>query len=59
MVATLTPLATRFVLLVQDHAEEGAEHAVESGDGGALAAWAWLLVLVPIVVPFLIVFFGL
>jgi NADH-quinone oxidoreductase subunit L len=58
MVATLTPLAARLALLVQEHAEEGAEHVVEAGDGGALAAWAWLLVVVPIVVPFLIVFFG-
>ena len=58
MLASVTPLAIRLATLVQDHAEEGAGHAIESGDGGALAAWAWLIVVVPMVVPFLIVFFG-
>jgi NADH-quinone oxidoreductase subunit L len=38
-------------------AEEGA-HATEFSDGGALAAYAWLIPVVPMVMAFAIAFFG-
>lgn len=53
MVASVTP----FLGLVALFAEEG-EHEVTAGDGGWLAEWAWLIVVVPLVITFLIVFFG-
>jgi NADH-quinone oxidoreductase subunit L len=31
---------------------------VHAGDGGALAQWAWLIVVIPLVMTFLIAFFG-
>ncbi len=39
-------------------AEEGGEHAAEFSDGGWLAAGAWLIPVVPMVMAFMIVFFG-
>ncbi|MEA3502113.1 MAG: NADH-quinone oxidoreductase subunit L [Actinomycetota bacterium] len=53
MLATFTPIAARFAFF----SEEGG-HEVHAGDGGALAQWAWLIVVVPMVITFLIVFFG-
>ena len=53
MLALLTPTLTRFAFL----SEEGG-HEVHAGDGGALAQWAWLIVVVPLVITFLIIFFG-
>jgi NADH-quinone oxidoreductase subunit L len=53
MLATLTPIVSRLAFL----SEEGG-HEVHAGDGGALAQWAWLIVVVPLVMTFLIVFFG-
>ncbi len=52
MLAAVLPSAVRLL------AEEGAAVAPHTGDGGVLAQWAWLVVVVPLVVPFLIVFFG-
>lgn len=34
------------------------DHAVEYGDGGFLAEWAWLLVIVPFIAFLAIIFFG-
>ncbi len=46
-------------LLLATAAEEGAEHAeTVLSDGGTLASAAWLIPVVPMVVTFLIVFFG-
>ncbi|MEA2022944.1 MAG: NADH-quinone oxidoreductase subunit L [Actinomycetota bacterium] len=53
MLAALTPIVGLFAFL----SEEGG-HEVHAGDGGALAEWAWLIVVVPMVITFLIVFFG-
>ena len=39
-------------------AAEGSGHAAEYGDGGVLAEWAWLLVIVPFLAFLAIVFFG-
>ena len=50
----MTYLATSLML----YAEEGAEHAVELGNGGLLAEWAWLIPIVPLVLMFAIVFVG-
>ena len=50
MIAVLTPILAFL-------SEEG-EHDVHAGDGGPLAEWAWLIVVVPLVMTFLIVFFG-
>jgi len=55
MVAVLTLLPVSVTAFLAQ-AEGG--HAVEAGNGGALAQWAWLLVVVPLVMPFVIVFFG-
>jgi len=49
MVAT----ALAFAGFVQEHAEE-----VHAGDGGTLAEYAWLIPLVPMVMAFVILFFG-
>ena len=53
MFASLTPILAGFAFF----AEEG-DHEVHAGDGGWLAEWAWLIVVVPLVITFLIVFFG-
>jgi NADH-quinone oxidoreductase subunit L len=45
--------AARFAVFLQEHGEE-----VHAGDGGALAAWAWLIPVVPMVMTFVILFFG-
>jgi NADH-quinone oxidoreductase subunit L len=50
-------LAARYAELAFATAEEGAK-AKEFSDGGALAEWAWLIPVVPMVMAFLIVFFG-
>ncbi len=55
MGALPTLLAAASTVLAQG---EGGHEVLEAGNGGALAQWAWLLVVVPLVVPFLIVFFG-
>ncbi len=52
LTATLPHLASLGRLL-QEHGEE-----VLAGDGGALAEFAWLIPVVPLVATFLIVFFG-
>ena len=39
-------------------AEEGGHAAVELSSGGALAAWAWLIPVVPLAAMFVIVLFG-
>ncbi|MFB3099639.1 MAG: hypothetical protein ACE1ZX_06365, partial [Acidimicrobiia bacterium] len=44
---------SRVGVFLQEHAEE-----VQAGDGGALAAYAWLIPVVPMVVAFLILLFG-
>ena len=48
----LSPAFASFALFAEEHAE------VEYSDGGALAEWAWLIVVVPLIAPFLIAFFG-
>ena len=48
----LTPAFASFAHFAEEHAE------VEYSDGGALAEWAWLIVVVPLITPFLIAFFG-
>ncbi len=48
---------TGFASLLLATAEAG-EHAAEFSDGGALAQAAWLIPVVPMVMAFLIVFFG-
>jgi NADH-quinone oxidoreductase subunit L len=53
MLAAFTPIVARVALLT----EEGA-HEVHASNGGWLAAWAWLIVVVPLALTFLIVFFG-
>jgi len=53
MSASLTPILTAFARFAEED-----EHAVHAGDGGWLAEWAWLIVVVPLVITFLIVFFG-
>ncbi|HHC07578.1 MAG TPA: NADH-quinone oxidoreductase subunit L [Actinobacteria bacterium] len=53
ILAAILPSVT---LLLAAGGEEGG--GVHVSDGGALAQWAWLIVVVPLVVPFLIVFFG-
>ena len=58
MLAALTPLFASFALLAEETGNAEAGHEVHAGDGGALAQWAWLIVVVPIVITFLIVFFG-
>ncbi len=54
-VSTLLPI---LAFVAEEGGEGGHEVAVQVGNGGALAQWAWLIVAVPLVVPFLIVFFG-
>ncbi len=54
-VSTLLPI---LAFVAEEGGEGGHEAAVQVGNGGALAQWAWLIVVVPLVVPFLIVFFG-
>ena len=44
---------SRVAVFLQEHAEE-----VQAGDGGWLAAYAWLIPVVPMVVAILILFFG-
>ncbi|MDH3425732.1 MAG: hypothetical protein OEM22_03585, partial [Acidimicrobiia bacterium] len=39
-------------------AEEGEHAALTLSDGGVLAEWAWLIVVVPLVAAFAIIFFG-
>ncbi len=58
MLAALTPLFAWFALLSEETGHAEAGHEVHAGDGGALAQWAWLIVVVPLVITFLIVFFG-
>ena len=58
MLALLTPLFAWFALLFEETGQAEAGHEVHAGDGGALAQWAWLIVVVPLVITFLIVFFG-
>ena len=53
MIASLTPSLTAFSRLAEEDA-----HEVHAGDGGWLAEWAWLIVIVPLIITFLIVFFG-
>ena len=54
----MTALAVRIAPLLLT-AEGGAEQGAETfSDGGVLAQWAWLIPLVPMVMAFLIVFFG-
>jgi NADH-quinone oxidoreductase subunit L len=53
----MTSALTALTPLILATAEEG-EHAAEFSDGGALASFAWLIPVVPMVVAFLIVFFG-
>jgi len=45
--------AAGFASFIQEHAEE-----VHAGDGGTLAEYAWLIPLVPMVMAFVILFFG-
>jgi NADH-quinone oxidoreductase subunit L len=53
--SALTALAAPLLL---GAAEEGANGVAHYSDGGALAANAWLIPVVPLVATFLIVFFG-
>lgn len=53
MIAAFHPNLARLAVLAQ----EGG-HDVHAGDGGRLAEWAWLIVIVPLVITFLILFFG-
>ena len=53
MIAALTPLLAGFAFFSEEEV-----HEVHAGDGGWLAEWAWLIVVVPLVLTFLIVFFG-
>ena len=51
MLTRLTPLLADMILAV----EEG-ESKVEAGiTSGPLVEWAWLIIVVPLVVPFLII----
>ena len=50
MVAAALPLLTLF--------QEAHDEAVHAGDGGALADYAWLIPVVPMVMTFVILFFG-
>ena len=55
--ASLNP----FLAAAAEEAGHGAGHAVTTdptGFAGTLAHWAWLIPVVPLVVMFLIVFFG-
>jgi NADH-quinone oxidoreductase subunit L len=56
MILSISSAVTRFALLASEHTDE--VHPVEAGDGGALAAWAWLIVVVPLVASLVILFFG-
>ena len=58
MLALLTPIIASFPSLLEETGSTEAGHEVHAGDGGALAQWAWLIVIVPLVMTFLIVFFG-
>ncbi len=55
----LTAIALKAAPLILATAEEGAEHGAEVfSDGGVVAQLAWLIPVVPMVMAFLIVFFG-
>jgi len=53
--STLAALAAPLILAT---AEEGGHAVLETVDGGALAHWAWLIPVVPMVAAFAIVLFG-
>jgi NADH-quinone oxidoreductase subunit L len=53
MISAAIPTLSSLGRLLQEHGEE-----VHAGDGGALAEYAWLIVVVPMVTTFLILFFG-
>ena len=54
MIATALTSASGIAWLVQEHTEE----LVHAGDGGTLAEYAWLIPLLPMVMAFVILFFG-
>jgi NADH-quinone oxidoreductase subunit L len=54
----LTSFATSVILAAEEGAGHGGE-AIEPGiTGGALVEWAWLIMVVPVVMTFVIVLFG-
>jgi NADH-quinone oxidoreductase subunit L len=58
---SMTNLFNQLILATEEvvHTSEDAEHAVEVGiDSGPLVELAWLIVVVPLVAAFLIMFFG-
>ncbi len=52
MLTNLAFKATPLILAAEEHG------TTSYGDGGALAAWAWLIPVVPLLLAFAIVFFG-
>jgi NADH-quinone oxidoreductase subunit L len=59
MLAALAPISTWLALLAEGAEEHGTAHEVHAGvTGGALVEWAWLIPVVPMLLTFLIVFFG-
>jgi NADH-quinone oxidoreductase subunit L len=57
----MTNLFNQLILATEEvvHTSEEAEHAVEVGiHSGPIVEWAWLIVVVPLVAAFLIMFFG-
>ncbi len=57
----LATFAKQLILATEEvsHTAEGADHAIVPGiTSGILVEWAWLIVVVPLVAAFLIMFFG-
>jgi hypothetical protein len=57
----MTSFLNQLILATEEvvHTSEEGEHAVEAGiTSGPLVEWAWLIVVVPLVAAFVVMFFG-